>query len=37
MFKRKHWKNITFTAPIEKEVSIIDKNGEITKNTPYIL
>ena len=37
MFRRKHWKNITFTAPIKKEVSKIDKNGEITKNMPYIL
>ena len=35
-FRRKHWKYITFTVPIEKEVTIIDKNGgEITKK--YIL
>ena len=31
-------KYITFTIPIEKEVTRIDKNGEeITKNTSYIL
>ena len=31
-------KHITFTVPIEKEVTRIDKNGEeITKNTSYIL
>ena len=31
-------KYITFTVPIEKEVSRIDKNGEeITKNVSYIL
>ena len=30
-------KYITFTFPIEKEVTRIDKNGEITKNTSYIL
>ena len=31
-------KCITFTVPIEKEVTIIDKNGEeITKNISYIL
>ena len=31
-------KQITFTVPIEKEVTIIDKNGEeITKNIYYIL
>ena len=36
------WENtekcITFTFPIEKEVTRIDENGEdITKNIPYIL
>ena len=31
-------KYITFTVPIEKEVTRIDKNGEkITKNLSYIL
>ena len=31
-------KYITFTVPIENEVTRIDKNGEeITKNIPYIL
>ena len=31
-------KYITFTVPIEKEVTRIDKNGEeITKNISYIL
>ena len=31
-------KCITFTAPIEKEVTRVDKNGEeITKNVSYIL
>ena len=31
-------KNITFTVPIQKEVTRIDKNGEeITKNISYIL
>ena len=31
-------KYITFTIPIEKEFTRIDKNGEeITKNTSYIL
>ena len=31
-------KCITFTVPIEKEVTRIDKNGEeITKNIRYIL
>ena len=31
-------KYLTFTAPIEKEVARIDKNGEeITKNISYIL
>ena len=31
-------KYITFTVPIGKEVTKIDKNGEeITKNTPNIL
>ena len=29
-------KYIIFTVPIEKEVTRIDKNGEITKNIPYI-
>ena len=31
-------KYITFTVPLEKEVTIIDKSREeITKNIPYIL
>ena len=31
-------KYITFTVPIEKEVTRVDKNGEeVTKNTSYIL
>ena len=31
-------KHVTFTVPIEKEVTKIDKNGdEITKNRSYIL
>ena len=31
-------KYLTFTAPIEKEVARIDKNGEeITKNISYVL
>ena len=35
---RKYCKYITFTFPIEKEVTRIDKNGEqITKNIYYIL
>ena len=38
MSKRKRWKYITFTFPIGKEVTIIDKNGEeITKNISYRL
>ena len=38
MFRRKHEKYITFTVPVEKQVTRIDKNGEeITKNIYYIL
>ena len=38
MSRRKRWKYITFTFPIGKEVTIIDKNGEeITKNISYRL
>ena len=39
LFRRKHWKiHITFTVPIENEVTRIDKNGEeITKNELYML
>ena len=38
MFRRKYEKYKTFTVPIEKEVTRIDKNGkEITKNISYIL
>ena len=28
MFPRKYWKYRTFTVPIEKEITRIDKNGE---------
>ena len=36
--KEKTMKNITFTVPIEKEVTRIDKNGEeIIKHLSYIL
>ena len=38
MFRRKYWKNITFSVPVEKEVTRTDKNGkEITKTTSYRL
>ena len=38
MFRRKHGKYITFTVPIEKEVTRIDLYGEeVTKKIPYIL
>ena len=38
MFRRRHWKYITFTVPIVKEVTRINKNGEeITKDLSYIL
>ena len=38
MFRRKSEKCITFRAPIEKEVTRIDKIGEeITKSISYIL
>ena len=38
MFRRKHWKYIIFTVPIEKEVIRIGKvREEITKNLSYIL
>ena len=38
MFRRKYWKNITFSVPIEKEVTRTDKNGkEIAKTTSYRL
>ena len=30
-------KYITFTVPIEKEVTRMDKNGEVTKNISYVL
>ena len=38
MFRKKHKNYITFTVPIEKEVTRIDKNGEeITKYISFIL
>ena len=38
LVRKKHWKYITFTIRIEKEVTRIDKNGEeITKNISYVL
>ena len=38
MFRRKHWKDIPLTVPIEKEVIRVNKNEEkITKDISYIL
>ena len=38
MFRKKYWKYIAFTVPIEEGVTRTDKNGkEITKNISYIL
>ena len=33
MFRRKHWKHITFSVPIQKEVARICKNEEEIKKT----
>ena len=38
MFRRKHWKHIPLTVPIEKEVIRVNKNEEkTTKGISYIL
>ena len=38
LFRRKHWKIITFSVPIKKKVTRTDKNRvEITKTISYIL
>ena len=38
LFRDNTEKYITFTVPIEKQITIIDKNGEeVTKNISYIL
>ena len=38
LFRRKHWKIITFSVPIKKKVTRTDKNRvEITKTMSYIL
>ena len=38
MLRRSHWKYITFTIPIAKEIKWTDENGEeTTKKISYIL
>ena len=38
MFRRKHWKILNFTVPVQKEVARTDKKEkEITKNISYKL
>ena len=37
MFRRKHWKVHNLYSSNEKEVTRIDKIGEVTKNISYIL